>query len=166
MLFGKQNKLISSVWRWLGRQHENTRRLGGSYKQSQETGNALIEFIMLGSLLMIPTVYFLLSVFAMQSAAFAASNASAQALQVIQQLPPDQRSQATASSVAVMAASDFGLDSEHITTSLACQNTCAQGERMTVSVTVQVDLPLVPWPGAPTLANMTSQAISWGGIYS
>lgn len=133
---------------------------------SGEAGNALIEFIMLGALLMIPTVYFLLSVFAMQSAAFAASNASAQALQVIQQLPPDQRSQSTASSVAVMAASDFGLDGNHITTTLGCENTCAQGERITVDVTVQVDLPLVPWAGAPTMANMTSRAISWGGNYS
>lgn len=131
-----------------------------------EAGNALIEFIMLGALLMIPTVYFLLSVFAMQSAAFAASNASAQALQVIQQLPPDQRSQSTASSVAAMAASDFGLESDRVIATLRCENTCAQGERITVDVTVQVVLPLVPWAGAPTMANMTSRAISWGGNYS
>lgn len=154
----------SSVEQWLGLRPAKRNECVNT--RSEETGNALIEFIMLGSLLMIPTVYFLLSIFAMQSAAFAASNASAQALQVIQQLPPEQRSQATASSVAVMAASDFGLENRHITTALGCESTCAQGERMTVEVTVQVDLPLVPWAGAPTMASMTSRAISWGGVYS
>ncbi|MFW0180179.1 hypothetical protein ACN082_08995 [Rothia sp. CCM 9417] len=164
MLFFKVTECRRRVEQRLGLLREGCCASGT--ERSHEAGNALIEFIMLGALLMVPTVYFLLSVFAMQSAAFAASNASAQALQVIQQLPPDQRSQGTASSVAVMAASDFGLDGNHITTRLGCENTCAQGERVTVDVTVQVDLPLIPWAGAPTMANMTSRAISWGGNYS
>lgn len=131
-----------------------------------EQGSALVEFIGLGALLMVPTVYFLLSVFSMQSAAFAASNASAHALQVIQFLPPEQRTQSAVQAVAALTASDFGLEAETITATLSCEDVCAQGERMTVDVTVEVGLPLVPWPGAPALATMTSQAVSWGGNYS
>ncbi|MDY6051539.1 MAG: hypothetical protein SPI83_03900 [Rothia sp. (in: high G+C Gram-positive bacteria)] len=131
-----------------------------------DRGSALVEFIGLGALLMVPTVYFLLSVFAMQSAAFAASNASAHALQVIQFLPPEQRSQSAVQAVAVLTASDFGIDAGAVTATLGCEDTCAPGERVTVEVRVEVELPLVPWPGAPTLATMTSQAVSWGGDYS
>ena len=131
-----------------------------------EQGSALVEFIGLGALLMVPTVYFLLSVFSMQSAAFAASNASAHALQVIQFLPPEQRNQSAVQAIAALTASDFGLGAETITATLSCEDVCAASERMTVNVTVEVGLPLVPWPGAPTLATMTSQAVSWGGDYS
>ncbi|WP_237195454.1 pilus assembly protein TadE [Rothia nasimurium] len=131
-----------------------------------EQGSALVEFIGLGALLMVPTVYFLLSVFAMQSAAFAASNASSHALQVIQFLPPEQRNQSAVQTVAALTAGDFGLDANTVTATLSCEDVCAAGERMSVDVTVEVGLPLVPWPGAPTLATMTSQAVSWGGDYS
>ena len=134
--------------------------------EDPEQGSALVEFIGLGALLMVPTVYFLLSVFSMQSDAFAASNASAHALQVIQFLPPEQRTQSAVQAVAALTASDFGLGAETITATLSCEDVCAQGERMSVDVTVEVGLPLVPWPGAPTLATMTSQAVSWGGDYS
>lgn len=131
-----------------------------------EQGSALVEFIGLGALLMVPTVYFLLSVFSMQSAAFAASNASSHALQVIQFLPPEQRNQSAVQTVAALTAGDFGLDANTVTATLSCEDVCAAGERMSVDVTVEVGLPLVPWPGAPTLATMTSQAVNWGGDYS
>lgn len=143
----------------------------GKAEESQRTdhpeqGSALVEFIGLGALLMVPIVYFLLSVFSMQSAAFAASNASAHALQVIQFLPSEQRNQTAVQAIAALTASDFGLGAETITATLSCEDVCAPGERITVDVTVEVGLPLVPWPGAPTLATMTSQAVSWGGNYS
>lgn len=133
---------------------------------NSEQGSALVEFIGLGALLMVPTVYFLLSVFAMQSAAFAASNASAHALQTIQVLPPEQRNQSAVQAVAALTASDFGFEADTVTARLGCEDVCAPGERITVDVTVEVGLPLLPWPGAPTLATMTSQAVSWGGNYS
>lgn len=143
----------------------------GKAEESQRTdhteqGSALVEFIGLGALLMVPIVYFLLSVFSMQSAAFAASNASAHALQVIQFLPSEQRNQSAVQAVADLTASDFGLEADAVTATLGCEDVCAPGERITVDVTVEVGLPLVPWPGAPTLATMTSQAVSWGGNYS
>lgn len=143
----------------------------GKAEESQRTdhteqGSALVEFIGLGALLMVPIVYFLLSVFSIQSAAFAASNASAHALQVVQFLPSEQRNQTAVQAIAALTASDFGLGAETITATLSCEDVCAPGERIIVDVTVEVGLPLVPWPGAPTLATMTSQAVSWGGNYS
>lgn len=134
--------------------------------QGTEEGSALIEFIGLGALLMIPTVYFLLSVFTLQSGAFAASSASQQALQFVQQLPAEQRSQAVAQNIAQLAASDYGVDASQVSATLGCEATCSNGERMTVDVTVNVDMPLLPWAGAPTLGTMTSQAVSWGSKYS
>lgn len=131
-----------------------------------ENGNALIEFIVLGTMLMLPTMYFLVTVFTLQAGAFAASNASQQSLQYLQQTSAENRSQGTAQTVAERAASDFGIDPGKVSTQLGCENTCGRGERLTVSVSIEVPLPLVPWPGAPSIATMTSQAISWGGIYS
>lgn len=131
-----------------------------------ESGNALIEFIVLGTMLMLPTMYFLISVFALQSGAFAASNASQQSLQYLQQVEPGLRGQGAAQSIAERAASDYGVDASKVSTQLGCEDTCANGERLTVSVSIEVQLPLIPWPGAPTIATMTSQAISWGGLYS
>lgn len=131
-----------------------------------ESGNALIEFIVLGTMLMLPTMYFLISVFALQSGAFAASNASQQSLQYMQHVEPSLRGQGAAQSVAERAASDYGVDASKVSTQLGCEDSCANGERLTVSVSIEVQLPLIPWPGAPTIATMTSQAISWGGLYS
>lgn len=133
---------------------------------SSEQGSALIEFIGLSALLMVPTVYFLLAVFSIQLAAFAASNASAQALQVVQQLPADQAATSHVQGAAELAASDFGFAHDQVQATIVCENTCARNERMTITVTVDVQLPLMPWPGAPTMATMTSSATSWGGAYS
>lgn len=145
--------------------HPASRADAGSCPEG-ERGNALVEFIGLGALLMIPTVYFLLSVFALQSGAFAAASASQQALQFVQQLPAEQRSQGAAQNIAQLAASDYGIDPGQVTAVLGCERSCGQGERLTVDVTVQVELPLVPWPGAPSMGTMTSQAVSWGSKYS
>lgn len=132
----------------------------------KEEGNALVEFIMLGTLLMIPTLYFLLSVFSLQSAAFAASNASSQALQYLQQAPEGQASSQLAAQVAQLAGQDFGVPAEDISTQLICAASCARGERMEVRVTVTAHLPLIPWVVSPSLATLESRAIAWGGNYS
>lgn len=132
----------------------------------REAGNAIVEFIGLGAMLMIPTVYFLLSIFAMQAGAFAASHASTHALQVIQQVPEGQRSQAVAQKVAELAAGDYGLEGHRVTATLLCETTCGPADRIRVQVAVEVPLPLVPWSHAPTMATMTSEAISWGSDYS
>lgn len=131
-----------------------------------EEGNALVEFIMLGTLLMIPTLYFLLSVFSLQSAAFAASNASSQALQYLQQVPEGQASSQVAAQVAQLAGQDFGIPAEDISTRLICAASCARGERMEVQVTVTAHLPLIPWVVSPSLATLESRAVAWGGNYS
>lgn len=131
-----------------------------------EQGNALIEFIVLGTTLMIPTMYFLITVFTLQSAAFAASNAGQQSLQYLQQSRQEHLGQGSAQAIAELAASDYGIAAEHVKTQVSCAASCAQGEQMTVSVLVEVPLPLVPWPGAPSIATMTSEATSWGGNYS
>ncbi|WP_421084619.1 hypothetical protein [Rothia nasimurium] len=148
---------------------EKTLQVGrGSPGQSNgpETGSALIEFIGLGAMLMIPTVYFLLSIFAMQSRAFAASHASAHALQVIQQLPESHRTQAVAQNIAELAAGDYGLDGHRVTATLLCETTCGPADRISVQVSVEVPLPLIPWSKAPSMATMTSEAIRWGSDYS
>ena len=141
--------------------------LGSEQETEQgQAGNALVEFVALAGLLMVPTIYFLLSVFALQNAAFAASSAGAQTLQVLAQLPEEQRSQELASSLAVLAASDYGIEGQQVQTQLICPTSCAQGENLVLLVTVSVELPLVPWPGAPTFAQMTSRSVSWAGAYS
>lgn len=151
---------------FLHRKNNNSQVSQVARGDDREAGSALVEFIALSAMLMVPTVYFLLSIFAMQSAAFAASNSSAQAVQVLTLLPAEQRSSSAAQNIATLAASDFGIRPDQVSTSLACEATCAPGEKIVVEVSVTTDLPLVPWTNAPSMATMTSSATSWGGNYS
>ncbi len=112
-----------------------------------EAGNAIVEFVFLAVLLMVPLVYVLLTVFRVQSAAYAASSAAREAGRVF----------ATSESVdgaggrAFAAARDRdggqrpavgrGRPADHL---LAARRACSPGSRVEVVVAYDVSLPLLP----------------------
>lgn len=131
----------------------------------REHGNAMIEFIGLGLMLMIPTIYFLLSVFSVQSASMAANAASQQAVQMIQAHPIEQVNEASVTAAAHFAAADYSVDSNRVSVSVNCSGNCAAASSIRVDTRVEVALPLIPWVSGASFATVDSSAMVWGGKY-
>ncbi len=113
-----------------------------------ERGTALIEFIWLGLLLLVPLVYILLAAFDVQRASYAVSAASRAAGRAFV-LAPDQTSGlARAEAAARVALSDQGIAVERSTLTVSCapdpSRCLSPGSVITVSVTVQQPLPIAP----------------------
>ena len=114
----------------------------------EERGSALVEFVWLGFLLLVPLVYVLLTVFAVQSAAFGSDAASRAAGRAFM-LSPDQPSAVVAAEAAAQVAlGDQGIDAERMRLAISCtpdpDRCLSSGSTVTVEVIVQQPLPLVP----------------------
>lgn len=128
-----------------------------------EAGGAMIEFIVLGTLLLLPTIYFLMAVFSLQSGAMAAAAASQQAVQVIESTENRQQSLGLVHSAAAFAVQDYGISADQVNASAACLDEAC--DKIRVSVTVSVKMPLLPWSPPGGIAEMTSNSMWWGGKY-
>lgn len=118
-------------------------------ERRDEAGTALIEFIWLGLLLLVPLVYILLTVFDAQRGAFGASSASRAAGRAFV-LAPDQHTAFDRAEHAAMAAlEDQGIDDDgDVSVVIDCDpepDEClTAGSMITVEVVVQQPLPVVP----------------------
>ena len=75
-----------------------------------DDGNALVEFVYLAVLLMLPLVYVLLAVFQVQSAAFGVTEAARQAGRAYARAADPATGEATATAAARLALKDQGID--------------------------------------------------------
>lgn len=131
---------------------------------SAEFGGAIIEFLALAFMLFIPTVYFLLTVFSIQSAGLAASAASQQAIMVVKAMGDErQMNLAQAHAAAALAVADYGVSPSQLSLDATCLD--AQCDRVQVAASVAVSLPLVPWLAPSGIGTMHSSATWWGGKY-
>ncbi len=133
--------------------------------ESSETGSAMIEFLGLGLILMIPTVYFLLAIFSLQSGAMAATAASQQAIQVIENSPRSTISNSSVQRSAAFAAADYGFAPEQVAAKVSCTGDCTEESALRVDVVISVNIPLIPGISNQEMAEMTSSATAWGGKY-
>jgi len=117
-----------------------------------DAGNAILEFLFLAVLLMIPLVYVLLTVFAVQRAAYAVSSASREAGRVFVAAENAALGRARAEQATAIVLRDSGLTAQPGTLDLACsaQPCLTPGATVTVVLTYAVDLPLAP----PFLADL------------
>jgi hypothetical protein len=127
----------------------------------RDAGNAIVEFVYLAVLLMVPLVYVLLTVFRVQSAAFAVSSAAREAGRVY--ATSDSRDDAgpRAFAAAGIVMADSGLSLSPADLRITCSSSrCLQpGSRVEVAMTYQVTLPLVPHflsARTPTSIRVTS----------
>jgi len=134
-----------------------------------ERGSALVEFIWLGLLLLIPLVYVLLSVFAAQSAAFGADAASRAAGRAFMLSASQGKAFAAAEGAARVALADQGIHADRMDLSVFCSpdpDRClSSGSTVTVVVTVQQPLPLVPsmlGGNAPTIRLTSTHVEPYG----
>lgn len=129
-----------------GRPLTVVRRRVTSLRINTEGGNAIVEFVFLAVLLMVPLVYVLLTVFKVQAAAYAVSSAAREAGRVYATSTELDAAgpRAFAAANLVMADSNITLDPDDV--SITCSSTpCLQpGSQVNVVLRYQVPLPLVP----------------------
>lgn len=113
-----------------------------------DRGSASLEFLTVGLLMLIPLVYLMLTLGAIQSATLATEGAARQAARVFVQAPTGEAGQQAAQRALALAFADQGVDGQGATLSIACTPRPEQCHTrrgwVTVSVTAAVPLPLVP----------------------
>jgi hypothetical protein len=135
-------------------------RLGGD----AEAGNALLEFVILAVLLLVPLVYLMLAVLRVQGAAYGIAEATREAGRafVSADASSDPYAQAcTAATIAMRNQVDDGLDCDsqlRISCVGACSPTPAPGDTIRVEIDLPVALPMLPASvfGTPTAISLTS----------
>ena len=113
-----------------------------------EDGTALVEFVWLAVLLIVPLLYIVLAVFDTQRTAYAASAAARSAGRAFLTAPDQASAYARAEAAARLAFHDQGLDRAPLRLRISCRpdpRAClSPGSVVTASVGASVALPLVP----------------------
>ena len=110
-----------------------------------DDGRAIIEFIFLGILLLLPLTYLVLTAARIQAASFSASLAGREAGRAFVTARSDDEGMARAREAAALAFGDFSFD-RYAAVAVTCDGTpCLRPEGSVTSVaTIEVQLPLVP----------------------
>jgi hypothetical protein len=141
---------------------------------ADENGSAALEFVTAGVLLLIPLVYLVLAMAAIQAGALAVEGASRQAARVFVQAPSAGTAAARAQTAVDFALDDFGVKSGTAKIVITCRPHPAacltRRGFVTVTVTATVPLPMVPsglavnGPMAVPLSATSTEQVSrfWG----
>ena len=112
---------------------------------TKEDGSASLEFITAGMLLLIPLVYLVVAVGAVQGATLATEGAARQAARVYVESPDQGTAIKRAQQAIDFALADYGLDSQHADVTITCSASCLEPESLvSIGVGVKVVMPLVP----------------------
>ncbi len=141
---------------------------------TNESGSASLEFITVGVILLLPLVYLVLTMAAIQGAAFAVEGAARQAVRVFVQSGSTAEAAARAERAIRFALADAGLDSLEPRVAVSCvprPDAClTRLGTVTISVAVTVPLPLLPSVldvavpvGVPLHATATEQVSRFWG---
>lgn len=112
-----------------------------------ERGSAVIEFVWVGLVLLVPVVWIVLSVFEVQRGTFAVHAAARAAGRAYALAPDDATGRARAEAIAQMTLRDQGAPGMPLTMEVSCTTApdCHSGTSVvTVRITSGVDLPLLP----------------------
>ncbi len=138
-------------------------------RRRDERGTALIEFIWLGILLLVPLVYILLSVFEVQRGAFGVTAAARAAGRAYVLADDDARGKADALAVARVALEDQGLGDTPFDLGVSCtpqpRNCHTAGSTITVTINSKVQLPLLPsvlGGGTPSFRLDAAHSVPYG----
>lgn len=115
-------------------------------RSSFDEGNAIVEFVYLAVLLMVPLVYVLLTVFRVQGAAYAVSSAAREAGRVFatSDVIDEARPRALVAAQIVMRDSNLPLAEEHLRIVCSSDPCLSPGSRVNVVIVYDVSLPLLP----------------------
>jgi hypothetical protein len=114
----------------------------------RDDGSASLEFITAGLLLLVPLVYLVLAMAAIQGGALSVEGASRQAARVFVQAGNAGEAQSRAQTAVDFALDDFGFEAANRVVKITCRPNPAvcltRRGFVTVTVTASVPLPLVP----------------------
>lgn len=142
---------------------------------TDETGSAALEFVTLGLVLLVPLVYLVLAMAAIQGGSLAAEGAARQAARVFVESSTPEQAQAAALRALEVALADHGIDPGGADIAVTCTprpDACfTRRGFVTVTVDLTVPLPLVPaaltgdFPLAVPLTATATQQVSrfWSG---
>ena len=113
---------------------------------SGERGSASLEFLTVGIILLVPLVYLVLAVAAIQAGALGVEGAARQAARVAVTAADGAASDAAVERAVRVTLADYGIDAAAASVTVDCDRVdCSEpGARVSVSVTARVELPLVP----------------------
>lgn len=127
-----------------------------------ERGSASLEFLTAGLILLVPLVYLVVALSAIQGAALAVEGAARQAARVYVQALDEAEANARTARAISFGLADYGIPEENATVSVDCEGarTCLSPlNPVTVTVRVSVVLPLVPEVlSLPKLTSIPVQA--------
>ncbi len=113
-----------------------------------DRGSASLEFLTAGLLMLVPLVYLILTLGAIQSAALATEGAARQAARVFVQAPTVGEGATAAQRAFDLALADHGVDAQDTTLTISCAprptECLTRRGWVTVEVSARVPLPLVP----------------------
>ncbi len=117
-----------------------------SSRLRDDEGSAVVEFVALTMILLVPLVYLVLVVGRLQAATFAAEGAAREAVRVFVESDEVTDAAPRALAAAGVALADQGLDDDPAdVVSIACSAAClAPGSEVTADVRLRVPLPFVP----------------------
>lgn len=109
-----------------------------------QDGSAVVEFVFLAVLLLIPTTYLVITVARLQAASYAVSTAAREAGRAYVTAPDGASPQARAQTAADLAFDDHGFDAGRIAVRCAATPCLTPEARVDVDAAVDVPLPLIP----------------------
>ena len=131
-----------------------------------DSGTALIEFIWLGLLLLVPLVYIMVAVSQVQGAAYGVSTASRAAGRAFVLAPDVGAARERAEQAALIALADQGIEARTADIAIECVPSClVPGSTVKIVVTVRQRLPLAPdalGAGAPSVTVDSTHVEPYG----
>jgi hypothetical protein len=124
------------------------RRVNPWIDRAFDAGSASLEFITAGMVLLVPLVYLVVTMAALQAGALAVEGAARQAARVYVSAPDESQAMARADRAVKFSLADYGMSVDQASVRIDCQEKqfgcLTRRSTVTVTVRVVVPLPLVP----------------------
>src|SRR4051812_19112807 len=110
-----------------------------------ERGSAVVEFLFLGSLLLVPVVYFIVGIGQVQAGSFAVVSAADHGAKVFAAAATPEEGRDRTEQAVLVSARDFGFDGGQLSVDVSCSaGPCLEpGSAVTVDVSLDVPLPFL-----------------------
>lgn len=135
---------------------------------AQDEGSAMVEFVLVAVVLLVPILIFVGVLAQAQAAAFAAVAAAQQGSQVLASQPAGEVSTAQVQAAAALPAGDQGFDDGEVAVTVECSDGACQeaGATATVTAVATIRLPRIPFVGTMEVAQMEHSSTVVIGRYS